>query len=106
MTWIRSRGTHQLHQVEIQAEDGEVYALRPCGEVLAKPKDTARRGAKGLLVFLWSASQVDPGETLFKHGKMFEIHMFILTIDIYRLEFTDEYPDLFHMQLSKDPHDA
>lgn len=43
-----THGAWSPHTVEIQAEDGEVYALRPCGEVLAKPKDTARQALPSL----------------------------------------------------------
>lgn len=44
-----THGAWSPHTVEIQAEDGEVFALRPCGEVLAlKPKDTARQALPSL----------------------------------------------------------
>eukprot|EP00435_Cladocopium_sp_Y103_P023191 s1033_g5.t1 len=43
-----THGAWSPHTVEIQAEDGEVFALRPCGEVLALPKDTARQALPSL----------------------------------------------------------
>ena len=48
-----SRGCCLSTKLDRQAQDGEVLALRPSGEVVMKKLDTARCGSEGFCRSVW-----------------------------------------------------